>query len=274
LGFIPLILTALLVSLTHCRRNSVAPQYTDNLQYDKFKLGKIELVEYDRDDLVIKITADSIIRRKRKSKLFEYQNLKELCVKNIILNVYLNKRNLPLNNSGFPFTILNKCMMSLSGTNTLKSMESYLQETTDIDLDILSRMLFEGVSLNINYPSGGLLAISAESATIGGDFRNLIMSGDVVITSRHGDTIRAPQAVLSHKFNGILFPSGHLRQKTYHKRQTFYRFASDGKIVKSHKTPKIRYTDLVEESEEKFYNKIFERVPAYVRFMFGMTEKN
>jgi len=251
--------------------NAEQPTTAAERPYDKFRAGKINLLEYDQDDLIIKLSVEEIIHRKRRSRLFEYQNLKELYFNQTVFDIYIHKPFHSANNYRIPFDLLERCVHLAPGAGAAKPIESYLKETSDSDLDILSRIKFDRLALNVHYPTGDSLGVTAEKASIGGDFQSFVLEGDVRILSPYGEVLRAPQAVFSRGLDGILFPSGHFRQEKYDRNKTFYRLIANGRLVRLPQAPSVNYADPLEAKEEELYGKIFNKLPPYQRIMFGIT---
>lgn len=239
--------------------------------YDKFRVGEINLVEYDHEGLIIRLSVEEVIHRKRRSRLFEYQNLKELRFAHTLLDIYPRKPGNSSNNYGIPYDLLGRCFHFVPGSGTPKPIESYLKENSDIDLDVLSRIQFDDLVLNIHYPTGASLAVTAEKAYSGGDFQSFVLVGSVRIITPHGENVHAPLAVFSRKFDGILFPSGHFRQESYEGKKTFYRLNTEGSLLRLTQFPDIKYVDPLEVKEEELYDKIFRKLPPFQRIMFGIT---
>lgn len=238
--------------------------------YDKFRAGKINLLEYDYKDLIIKLSVEEIVHRKRRSGFFEYQNLKELNLKHAAFDIYLYSPVHSVNNHGIPFDLLERCVHLLPGAGEAKPLESYLQETSDVDLDVLSRIQIDFFTLNIHYSTGASLEVAAEKAFLGGDFMSFVLEGNVKILTPNGEVVRAPQAVFSRRYEGILFPSGHCWKETCVRQKTFYRLKADGRLVRLPELPDVRYADPLAAKEEELYGKIFSKLPPYQRVMFGI----
>ncbi len=250
---------------------TVQPSTEADRPYDKFRIGGINLLEYDPEGLIVRLSVEEVVHRKRRSRLFEYQNLKELHFNHTHFDLYPRKQVSSENIYGIPYDLLGKCFHLISGSGTLKPIESYLKENSDIDLDVLSRIQFDDLVLNIHYPPGASLEVTAEKAYIGGDFQSFVLIGNVRIITPHGENVQAPLAVFSRKFDGILIPSGHFRKGIYERKKTFYRLNDKGSLLQLTQFPDIRYVDPLEVKEEELYGKIFQKLPPYQRVMFGIS---
>jgi len=272
-GLVPALFIALLIyPALHSGEdeNALQPPQAAQRPYDKFRAGKIELREYDKDALLIKISVEEIVHKKRRSRLFEYQNLKELYFSHAVFDIYPHQTFPAATHYGIPFDLLERCVHAVPGAGAVKPLESYLQETSDSDVDILSRILFYRFSLNIHYPAGDSLEVTAEKASIAGNFQSFVLAGEVKIILPHGEVLRAPQAVFSRGMDGILFPSGHMRQETYEQRKTFYRIVADGRLLRLSPAPDVRYGDPLEAKEADLYGRVLKKLPPYQRIMFGI----
>jgi len=271
-GLVPALSVAFLIypSVHSSKEENAAHPPAAERSYDKFRAGNIKLLEYDQDVLMTKVSAGEIIHRKRRSRMFEYQNLKELYFNHTVFDIYLHKSFHSENNYLIPFDLLERCVHPVPGAGAVKPIESYLKETSDSDLDILSRIQFDRLTLNVHYPTGDSLEVTAEKASISGDFQSFVLVGDVRILFPHGEVLRAPQAVFSRGMDGILFPSGHFRQEKYDRDKTFYRLIADGRLVRLPQAPNIQYRDPLEAKEEELYGRILKKLPPYQRIMFGI----
>jgi hypothetical protein len=134
--------------------------------YDNFKVNKISIVKKEDNRILFSLSADMIIHRKRISKLFVYQNLKEICMSGAMIDIYpynmrsVNKHKniaIPIDDIGSSFTSLGKPSTPI---------EEYLAGNADIDLDLLTRLLLEDLSINIHLPDNKKIVLAARSARI------------------------------------------------------------------------------------------------------------
>jgi len=116
--------------------------------YDNFKVEKISIVKRKDNRLFFSFSADRVVHRKRISKFFVYQNLKEIFLSGVQIDFYpYNMAPLKNKNTLLPLDDIGSTFASLGKPST--PIEEYLAGKADIDLDLLSRIVFENLSLNI-----------------------------------------------------------------------------------------------------------------------------
>jgi len=252
-------------------KSAVQPRTAGERTYDKFRAGNVSLLEYDQNGLMIRLSIEEIIHRKRKTPFFEYQNLKELRLHSAVFDIYLSDSASSAEKCGIPFHLLERCIHLLPGVEKARPIASYLEENTDGETDILSRIQFDRLAVKIHYSTGTVLELAAEKAFLGGDFKSLVLEGNVKILTPKGQAVRAQQAVITRKFDGILFPGGHFLQKTFEKQKSFYRLSADGRLTRLQPPPDVRYADPLAAKEQELYDRIFKKLPPHQRIMFGIT---
>ena len=275
---LPLLLTAVFVSssviLTKNSKSSNLKPQIGTRYYDNFAADKIHIVKRGEDNrLLFSISADKVVHRKRISRLFVYQNLKEIYMKVVKIdfyphdNVSINKNEniaIPVNDIGGSFISLGKPPTPI---------EDYLAGRVDVKLDLLTRLLFEDLSINIHLPNSKKISLAARSAHINTDFKNIIMEGAVRIIASDGKELIAPEAVWSKKFNGVYLPDGYILPDGFHQRKAFFVINQNGKFLRMSGTPDITYTDFIDEKENVLYAYLYQKMPAYARPMSGMFQK-
>lgn len=105
-------------------------------------VDKISIVEQEDNRILFSISADKVIHRKRISRLFVYQNLKEIYMSGVKIDIY------PYNTASISkhkdiailLDDISRSFTSLGKPPT--SMEECLAGNSDIDLDLLTRILF------------------------------------------------------------------------------------------------------------------------------------
>jgi hypothetical protein len=238
--------------------------------YDNFRVNKISIVTKEENRILFSLSADMIIHRKRISKLFVYQNLKEICMSGVMIDIYpynmhsINKHKniaIPIDDIGSSFTSLGKPSTPI---------EEYLAGNADTDLDLLTRLLLEDLSINIHLPDNKKIVLAARSARINVDLENIVLEGPVKVITSDGKELYASEAVWSKKFNGIYLPDGYALQNEQHKGKAFFAINTKGEFSRIWKCPNIEYVDPLEEREKAFYANLSKKMPASVRFMFGM----
>jgi hypothetical protein len=239
--------------------------------YDQFKAEKVFITEQQGARTLFTLYADSIIHRKRRAKFFVYQNLKEIHLKNAKIDIYPESNPSSTNRKqALPFDLFKSSFESFG--NTPASVQDYLAGNSDLNLDLLSRVLLDELSIDIHLPGSKRFSLCAERARINVDFENIVLEGEVRIVAADGMELRAPQAVWSRKLDGIYLPGRHVLQNRSRDERAFFAMTPEGGLARLAKTPDIDYADLLEEKEKIFYSNISEKMPAYSRVMFGMMD--
>lgn len=238
--------------------------------YDKFRLDKISVVKRENGRIFLHLYADSVIHRKRISKLFVYQNLKEIYISGAKIDffIYDNTSKNNLRSIMIPVVDIGKSFTSF-GYSYMTS-EDYLAGNGDVDSDVLTRILFDDISINIYLPNKKKLSLLGKIGRSCTDFENIIFEGPASIVSSDGRELIAPKAIWSKKFNGIYLPDGYTLQSNYIKKETFFIIDQEGRFSRISRSPKIVYRDLIEEKEKIFYAKVYKKIPAYAKFMLGI----
>lgn len=238
--------------------------------YDNFRIENISIVRKENNKTFFSLTADEIVHRKRFSKHFHYQNLKEIHLSGVKLDIYMNNISSDTNeNISIPLDDISNVFASLGKQPT--SLNDYFEgKVQDRDLDLLSRIIFEKVSINIHYSDKKKVSVAAENAAVHFDSQNIVFTGSVKITDPLSRKLHASKAVWSKQFNGIYFPEGYVLQNDYYKNKSFYSMSKDGNLVMLLNIPRIDYRDRLEEAENTFYAKLLKKIPPYVKIMLGL----
>lgn len=238
--------------------------------YDNFTVDRISIVKHEDHRIVFSLFADKVIHRKRASKLFVYQNLKELYMSGVKIDIYhYNSASTGKEKKVvIPVDDIGSVRMSLGKPTT--TMEEYLAGNTDIDLDLLTRILVADLSINIYLPYNKKVSITSKSGRVDANFENIIFGGLVKVTASDGKELYAPQAIWSKKFNGMYFPEGYTIRNNYQRGKAFFTLNREGKFLWVSRISEIDYTDPIEEKETALYTDLFKKMPAHLRFMFGI----
>lgn len=232
--------------------------------YDNFHLESFSITRKDHNKVLFKFAADEIIHRKRRTKVFVYQNLKEINLSKVRIDIYPPnpEQNIML------FENISSSIASIGKPGI--SASEYLAGSSDPDLDLLTRLLIEDITINIHLPKNKSLSLLASHAKINADFDNVVLHGEVKLTASDRTFLRSPLAVYSKKHNGIYLPDGYTFKNNYYKKKAFVKISEKGEILRQTKIPLIEYTDPIEEKEKIFYAKISKNLPLHLRLMFGM----
>jgi hypothetical protein len=241
--------------------------YTEK-DYDNFRIEHISVVRKKDNKPHFILTADEVVHRKRASKLFLYQNLKEIYVSGAKIDIYLNNIS-SSGNSSLPFDEMNDIFASLGKRPT--SLDDYSAgKVADSDLDLLSRIFFENFSLNIYYPGRKKISFSALYAAVTPDLNNLVFSGTVQFTDSMRRKFVSSKVVWSKKQNGIYFPEGYTLHKSQQRNESFYAVNKDGDFTRLWNIPAIDYADCLEVAESRLYAKLMKKLPPYAKMILGL----
>jgi hypothetical protein len=239
-------------------------------QYDNFWVDKISIVKRIGDKRLFSISADKVIHRKRISKLFVYQNLKEIYMTGVKIDVYSYNKLSADRNVSLPVGDIGRSFTSLGKPPT--PVEEYLEGNSDINLDMLSRLVLDNLIINIYLSPFRKISLNAKSASINPDLTNLILKENVLIYSSDGREFRTSQAIWNKKYNGVYFPEGYFSKDKKTEGKYFYNIAENGDFLKAPYVPDIEYIDFFEENEKALYTQLSKKMPVFLRFMTGMQE--
>jgi hypothetical protein len=236
--------------------------------YDNFRAEHVSVIRKKHNKPHFVLTADEIIHRKRFSKLFLYQNLKEIYISGAKIDIYLNNRASSGNNL-LPVDEMNDIFRSL-GKQPTSLNDYYAGKVADSDLDLLSRIYFENLSLNIYYTDRKKISFSALYAAVTPDLNNLVFSGTVQFTDSMRRKFISSKVVWSKKHNGIYFPEGYTLHNSQLRNESFYALNKDGDFTRLWNIPAIEYADYLEVAESRLYAKLMKKLPPYAKMMLGL----
>ncbi len=255
-----------------------------------FEANDVRLVMKEDSRTMLRLSANSIVRRKRRSQLFCYQNLRELYLSGVRIDVFSNGKALPDTESNIPLAKCDSCgktsllekheKISMPVTaldnglralgKPLTSFNAYLAGTGDIDSNLLSRLILEDVSINLHLSPDNHIFFKATRAVIAVGSNNIVFEGAVRISDSEHNETSTSKAVWSNKYGGVYFPEGYKSQNTSYRAKTFYSLEKNGNFVLAKNLPHINYSDFLEEKERKIYSKILKKLPMQARFVLGM----
>ncbi len=239
--------------------------------YDDFSVENVSLVRKRNGDVLFSLVANRICHRKRSSKLFVYQNVKEIFISGARMEMYLNNNISPKTSDNYSRLVDNIKNISLSFGKPAVSIKDYLNNrVADSNLDILSRIVFEDIHINIYLPENKRISIKSTNATVNADTENIVFSGDVSIVDSSERKFCSSKAVWSKKYRGIYFPEGYIVKKREHKNKAFYVMNQEGEFLKALSAVTIEYLDLIEKNENDFYPKLLKKLPPQVKIMLGL----
>lgn len=241
------------------------------MDHDGFEAENISVVKKRGNKTFLYLTADRLAHRKRSSLFFYYQNLKEIYVSGVTIDVYLDAESgyKTVQDSIIPLDELNSILTSFGRPPT--SPDEFAAGTiADSELDLLSRIIFENISITIHHSKNRKLFISAKKASVHFDLHNIVFEDSVRITGPFDRTLCSSKAVWSKRFKGLYFPEGYVLQAKNHKKKAFYSLDNNGDLLPLADIPKIDYIDHLGEAEAAIYTKIVKKIPPHVKMMLGI----
>jgi len=215
-----------------------------------FSIKEVSLSRRSKDKVLI-LYAKEITQRNRKSSFFEYHNLKEIVIYDA--NIYLEK-----NLKHFNF-LKNSSLFSEKSKNFF---ETDTDKDTDENVNIITRIIFLPLSINLKISKNKMIKIEAEEAyTV--DFKNFLLKNTIINTS-HKAPFYASQAILSIKYNGIYFPQGYKYKNKIFNHPSYLKLTNKGFYIKFSGIPSIMYRDLVEEKEKELLSKFSKKRPFQI----------
>jgi len=170
------------------------------MDYDGFKAENISVVKKRNQKLFLSLTADRIAHRKRSAHFFSYQNVKEIYLSGVSIDVYLDAESgdNTLQGSLIPLDDMNSILTSFGKPPT--SPDEFTAGTiADSELDLLSRIIFENISITIHHSKNRKLSISAKKASVHFDLQNIVFEDSVRITGPFDRTLFSSKAVWSKR---------------------------------------------------------------------------
>ena len=229
--------------------------------FDKFQIEKLSLTKFKDGNPLVKLSAENVVHRKRGSTFYAtYQNLKELHLSNVLVETYLQEAP-GLSSPGRPEGLFDYGVFDNFGglfEDMNKQRQLFVgaasEEFDDDELDIVTRVLFDGFSITMHSHAGKDISISAQKARMS-DSDNIFLQGGVRVVDTEGVEYQAPEAVWSKKLHGIYYPSGYLLSERYYTGAAFFTVDSHWRFSKTD-TTEIDYADPIEEKEKLFFGKI------------------
>lgn len=265
-------ITALFFFTAH-KESEVAGQrlHADRaVEFDRFYLTGVSASKYEGGRTSFSFDADRIVHRKRRAKFFVYQNIKEIYISNLKMDAYAGASvpsadgkatAVPLGDMFDIFTMLN-------GSQTPPG--EYPADNPDPNLSLLSRVVIDGLTMNMHLHNGQMVVIAARGAIANAYSGNLVFEESARVVFSNGEELTAPVGVWSKEFKGIYLPKGYLFRNDYHRERAFFRITEDGRFLNARQIPDFRYLDPIKEKEEVLYSNISGKIPASAAFALGI----
>jgi hypothetical protein len=272
-----LLIITIIVYFFNCNKsikndNNISFRNNSAEYYDNFKVDKVSIVRRKDGKMLFSMSAKMIVHRKRISRLFIYHNLKEILISGVRIDFYPYNNGFEKNQKpiALPFIDIFNSVTSFGKPST--PTEDYIMGNVDDNFDLLSRLLFEDLSINIYLTNNKKISICTKFARINSDFKNIVLEGLVKVIDSDGNELHASDVVWSKKFNGIYLPGRYMLNNKQYKGKAFYAMDTKGKFSKVLKTPNIEYADFIKEREKILYAYLSKNMPPYLKFIFGMSE--
>jgi len=232
-----------------------------------FWAKNVSLVHRSGDELLLKLTADNIVHRRRTTKLFVYQNYDEIFLRGLRVDFPLIEQGRGRQRIKLPLREIEEGLRGISESSS--PAETASPEADQPEVDVLSRVQIDEVFFRMLPHGQGPIELSARQAKISGDFKAILFEGGVKLLSRKCN-IEAPKAIWSSEHDGLLFPTGYSENRKRRFGKVFLSLRASGLCQKVSPVPQVAYVDLLEEQEAALYASISQHVPAYARFMLGI----
>ena len=236
--------------------------------YDQFYVDKLRVIKRENGNIFLFISADKVYKRKRISKLFVYQNLKEICISGARIDIYAyhgaSAKETPT--AAIPIDEIGKSIISIAPPST--PVEEYVAGNADSKLDLLSRLLLHKVTLNMYSTPGRKISIEAERATVNPDLLYIVFEGSIKIVDSSGNVMSTEKAVWSKQNRGLYVPGLYISRHIPYKGKAFFIMNKEKGLLKDAKVPDMDFADPLEQMENELYAHISKDLQGYAKFMF------
>lgn len=265
LGVIFFMTATLLFLIVHGETSMAvhAPAPTLPADYENFHAEKIVLSKYVGSDTVFTFSVKEMYQRKRVSKLFVYENLKELFFRDVVLEVFTGFEGKP----AIPLDDLGGSLKALE-SSLLPAKDALAENMTDVEMSLVSRVVMDSISLKIHLDNDSHVEITADEAVINSLFDMLIMSGNVRMYSK-SRVVSATKAIWTSKHNGLFFPEGYSMNGVKQKEKAFFILHGQS-FDEAIEVPAIDYSDVLDRKETDFYNGIAGNLTSMERLVLGI----
>ena len=245
----------------------LTPQVAAGDRPKAFWAEKVSLVHLNGSRVFLKLAAEQVVHRRRTSRLFVYENYDEIFLQGLRVEFPLVEDESGRKRVKLPLHEIEDVLRSLS--DLPKAAAGDPDETGDLDVDVLSRLLIEDVAFRILPQHERPIDLNAKQAKIGGDFKTVLFEGGMTLSGANCE-IKAPTALWSMEHDGFLLPAGYRQGQKQHRDQAFVSLTANGTCRTVSPVPDIRYVDPLEEQEAALYATISESMPVFARFMLGI----
>lgn len=172
----------------------------------RFVLRGVRWVSHEGNHKLFSIQADKIIHRSYTRHFFTFHNLKEIYASNLKLESYPKRQC----SSQEVYSFLDSVMETMGKELiSLVSVPRDIDELSDINSEILIRMVIENLAAVMRLQSGAKVILSADRAIIYLGGHKVAFQGNFSLTSADGEYLNAPEAMWLRDWKGIYFPKGY-----------------------------------------------------------------
>ncbi len=137
--------------------------------------------------------------------------------------------------------------------------------------DILSRLRFHGLSVEVELAAGGAVEIVGGKAEADPELETLAFQGPVTLRDIAGRELRAAEAIWSQAHAGFRVPSGHRFEGEARSGPAFFVLEADGSLRRREPPPDVAYRDEIAEMESDVAAMVLGDLPFAVRAALGLA---
>jgi len=213
------------------------------------RFGGISVVGDEVGKPRFSLVADSVRYQHRMTQngLFTYQNLTELHLSGVRAELYPPQ---PASEEAGTIDLLGALSLWMG---PIAETDGGPAKTPEIESRVLSRTLFERISIRIHVGDRGVVAIEADRGRGTVDLEALLFHGRVVVVDTAGRTLRAPRAIWSDGPAGVYLPEGHELDGETARDDAFFAIDRRGELVGRDPIPEVAYRDRLVELEDRIF---------------------
>lgn len=257
---------------------SLITQESDPLLLSEYWIKDFQLKQKD-SGLESTITARLFVQRKRVTRFFIYQNMRELFLQDFVMHARHGKESrVPFLN---PFYEIAAALTALESEKAPSSMldsehfgerqqsnsptQASLYSPEEPSPDPVSNMLSRVVAVPANIRiEKGPCSLQLRAARFRAEFKNryAALEGDVVVSLSSGERYKVPRLLLISPQNSLFF-----EEHTDMYRQ--YLFADGCVLKKTGQVVHMLATDALEEQEQIMIDRLGPKLPLHIRLFLG-----
>lgn len=189
-------------------------------------------------------------RRKTGNGIFTYQNFTELRLSDVSAELHPRQ---PASASESPFDLLGALSTAIGA---FAGSDGASGDEVESEAQLLSRVLFDRLTIRIHSAHGGMVSIEADRARGDPDFEALIFEGPTTLVDSVGHTLRAPRAIWLRDRAGVVVPAGHEIDGEVREREAFFAIDHEGALAERFPVPTVSVLDPLLEMEDRLFGGI------------------